>query len=95
MKVGDHVIYIKHCEWTSETLRVDKLKFTIGNVYKIKTVDRDLITFDGIYREVMRDQVEKVIDSSKLNKVLYPEFIEYGKYLIPKETYEIIAHKKK
>jgi len=98
MKVGDHVIYLEHCEWTSETLRVDKEYFTIGEVYMIKEIEgtKEAVWFDDIAREVRFEQISRPVTiNNKLNKVLYPDFIEYGKYLIPKETYEIISHKEK
>jgi len=98
MKVGDHVIYLEHCEWTSETLRVDKEHFTIGEVYRIKEINdrQDVVWFDDIGWEVRFEQISRpVIINNKLNKVLYSDYIEYDKYLISKETYEIITHKEK
>jgi hypothetical protein len=95
IEVGDEVIYINHCTFTSIIFSADKRNFKIGKVYEIERVREDAIYFKGNAGQVLLDQVIKPLINNKLNKVLYPDYIEYGKYLIPKETYEIIAHKEK
>jgi hypothetical protein len=95
IEVGDEVIYINHWNWASLIFSSHKRNFKIGKVYEIEIVREDAIFFKGNDRQVLLDQVIKPILNNKLNKVLYPDYIEYGKYLIPKETYETIAHKEK
>ena len=96
-KIGDKVIYVSHCVRSTEIYRKDRENFNIGQIYTLAKKYGNIANgfiFEESLREVLSDQIIKAIDNNKLNKILYPDFIEYDKYLIPKETYETIAHKK-
>jgi hypothetical protein len=83
---GDIVQYICHSD-NEDDYDYDVFRFKLGMLYKISGSTLwsyliDYIEDDDTVGNVHEYQIEKVVYDNKLNRVLYPDYIEYKGYLI-------------
>lgn len=90
-KVGDKVIYVKHHKFCIKT---DASNFEIGKIYEITDLAEDsATTYGGVYVKnegkdetfLYPSQFKTIVPNNKLSRVLYPNWVEHGKYLIPED----------
>lgn len=91
MKKGDTVVYIEHHEHCMDT---DPISFTIGKLYIVSGVVENsdqnysgIRVHNGTNEEcfMFHSQYKIAVPNNELSRVLYPNWVEHGKYLIPEE----------
>jgi hypothetical protein len=91
LKIGDKVIYVKHHEFC---IKSDSINFEIGKIYEITDLaDVSIEYYGGVYVKnegkdetfLYPNQFKTIVPNNKLSRVLYPNWVQHGKYLIPED----------
>jgi len=84
---GDIVQYVRHSD-NEDDYDYDIYRFRLGTLYTISGttlwsyIVNDIVDIGDIVGNVHEYQIEKVVYDTKLNRVLYPDYIQYEGYLI-------------